>query len=139
MVEGPLLPLLRAAQAAVVTSGTATIEAALARTPHVIVYRTRTPTYWLARTLITVPHIGMANIVLGRRAVPELVQGGLEHRALQAALEPLLAAGSAARSAQEAAFDELRAALGGGGAADRIAVMAAEMLESSAPTRAVAG
>ncbi len=130
VVEGPLFDHLRRARAAVVCSGTASVETALSRTPHVIVYRTSWPTYLTARALATVDSIGMANIVLGRRAFPEFVQGGLRHPALVESLRPLLDEGSGERRSQEAAFGELAQRLGSGReAAENVAAMAVEMLD----------
>lgn len=60
--------------AGVVASGTATLEAALVGMPMVIVYRVSPLTMAIARRLLTISSIGLPNIVLGRRAVPELVQ-----------------------------------------------------------------
>jgi lipid-A-disaccharide synthase len=60
--------------AAVVASGTATVQAALARTPFVIVYRVSALTWLMGRRLLRVPCVGMPNLILGRKAVPELLQ-----------------------------------------------------------------
>ncbi|MDA2911808.1 lipid-A-disaccharide synthase, partial [Nitrospiraceae bacterium AH_259_D15_M11_P09] len=57
-----------------VASGTATLQAAVIGTPMVITYRASWLTYWLARMLIKVKHIGLVNIVAGRGIVPELLQ-----------------------------------------------------------------
>ncbi len=78
----PEIPLLRDAThalmqhayAAVVASGTATVETAYYETPMVIVYRASTLNYQIGRHLVKVPNIGMANILAGRRIVPELLQ-----------------------------------------------------------------
>ncbi|TPW21987.1 MAG: lipid-A-disaccharide synthase, partial [Elusimicrobia bacterium] len=73
----------RARQDLVLTSsGTATLENALLGLPMVVVYKLSWPTYLLARALIRVPHIAMANILAGKRLVPELVQ----HEATPAAV-----------------------------------------------------
>jgi len=58
----------------VVASGTATVEAALAATPTVIVYRVSPLTYKVGRCLINVPHVGMANLLAEERLFPELIQ-----------------------------------------------------------------
>jgi len=58
----------------IIASGTATLEAALAGTPMVIIYRMSPVTYAIARRLVTVPRIGLVNIVHGERVVPELIQ-----------------------------------------------------------------
>ncbi len=60
--------------AAIVTSGTATLETALHDVPMVIVYRTSLPTYLAAKAVVHVPSIGMVNIIAGERIVPELIQ-----------------------------------------------------------------
>lgn len=75
IVKGDTLSVLRAADFAWVTSGTAALETALLGTPHTVVYRTSPLTFLLARCLVHVKHISLANLMLDRRAVPELVQG----------------------------------------------------------------
>jgi lipid-A-disaccharide synthase len=128
--ERELFTDLRSARAAVVCSGTATVEAALAGCAHAIVYRTGTLTYAIARRVATVEHIGMANIVLGRRAFPELLQGDLNSAALVATLEPLLAEDSEESRAQQTACAELRSALGEPGCFARVADMALAQLDA---------
>ena len=119
---------LRQARAAIVCSGTATVEAALAGTPHVIVYRTGSITYAIARRVATVEHIGMANIVLGRRAFPELLQGDLDAARLARTAAPLLEAGSEESRSQIRASEEVRSALGGPGCFGRVADLAMDCL-----------
>ncbi|RMH15294.1 MAG: lipid-A-disaccharide synthase, partial [Gemmatimonadetes bacterium] len=92
--------LLRAARAALVKSGTSTLEAALADTPLVVGYRTHPLTYAVARRLVRLDSIALVNLVAGRRIVPELVQGDLTPSALADAAEPLLDAAAPARAAQ---------------------------------------
>ncbi len=74
VVHGKTRHVLMQAQAAIVASGTATIEATLMRCPMVIVYSVARFTYWLGRRLIQVPHIGMVNIVAKRSLCPEFIQ-----------------------------------------------------------------
>jgi len=62
------------ARASVVASGTATVEAALIGNPFVVVYRVSRLTYSIARRLVKVPHVAMANLIAGKRVVPELIQ-----------------------------------------------------------------
>jgi lipid-A-disaccharide synthase len=62
------------ARASVVASGTATVEAALIGNPFVVVYRVSRLTYAIARRLVKVPHVAMANLIAGKRVVPELIQ-----------------------------------------------------------------
>jgi len=58
----------------VVASGTATLEAALTETPMIIIYKLSPTSYFLGKLIISVPHIGLANLVAGQRVVPELIQ-----------------------------------------------------------------
>ena len=66
--------LLSHATAAVVTSGTATLETALFRVPQIVVYRTSTVTYAIAKRLIRVPFISLPNLIAEREVVKELIQ-----------------------------------------------------------------
>ena len=62
------------ARASVVASGTATVEAALMGNPFVVVYRVSAVTYAIARRVVKVPHVAMANLIAQKRVVPELIQ-----------------------------------------------------------------
>lgn len=66
--------LLNASDFALVSSGTATLEATLAFTPFVILYKTAWSTFFLGRRLIRIPYIGLVNVVAGRKVVPEFIQ-----------------------------------------------------------------
>jgi lipid-A-disaccharide synthase len=120
--------LLRHATAALVKSGTTTLEAALAGTPCVVAYRMNPLSFAIARRLVKVPHIALANLVAGRRLAPELVQDAATPSALASALAPLLDAESPQREAMLAGFAEVRTALGGEGASARVADTAARLL-----------
>ncbi len=74
IISGQSYEALAAAHLAVVASGTATVEAALAGTPTVIVYRVSPLTFRVARSLVRVDHMGMANLLAGERLFPELLQ-----------------------------------------------------------------
>lgn len=131
VVEGELFGHLRRARAAIVCSGTATVEAALAQTPHVIVYRTGRITFAIARRLATVEHIGMANIVLGRRAFPEFLQDELRAPAVaETVAELFLAEDAPAIVDQRAASAALRRALGEPGCFARVADLVLEHLDA---------
>jgi lipid-A-disaccharide synthase len=65
---------LRAADVALVASGTATLEAALARCPHVIFYRVTRLTAWIVARKLSIPWVGLPNVLAGRFVVPELLQ-----------------------------------------------------------------
>ncbi len=90
MLFGHSHEALAAADLALVASGTATLEAALHKTPMVITYR-QSPLSWaLQRQMLYLPYIGMPNILAGERLVPELIQGRATPAALAAALIDLL-------------------------------------------------
>jgi len=78
---------LRAADVGVVASGTATLEAALARCPHVIFYRVSRLTAYLVRRKLLLPYVGLPNVLAGQFVVPEFLQSEANPRNLaQAAL-----------------------------------------------------
>jgi lipid-A-disaccharide synthase len=78
------------ARASVVASGTATVEAALIGNPFVVVYRVSPITYAIARRVVSVPHVAMANLIAGKRIVPELIQNDFTAANIVQQLEPLL-------------------------------------------------
>ncbi|MCU1386563.1 MAG: Lipid-A-disaccharide synthase [Acidobacteria bacterium] len=100
-----------AADVALAASGTVTAELALAQTPMIVAYKVGGLTYFLSRHLMTVNHITLINIILGREAVPEYLQGAATPQALADAVARLFADPSA-RAAQAAAMTEFAHALG---------------------------
>jgi lipid-A-disaccharide synthase len=98
------------ARASVVASGTATVEAALAGNPFVVVYRLSALSHAVARRLVHVPHVAMVNLIAGARIVPELIQKEFTAENLTRHLEPLLYDGHE-RTARMAALAGVRAAL----------------------------
>ncbi len=85
--DGGSIELLRTCDLALVSSGTTTLEAAILGCPMVVAYRASAITYLIARMLVTLPCVSLANIVAGRPVVPELVQWEAtpERRAAEAA------------------------------------------------------
>ncbi|MEX2179411.1 MAG: lipid-A-disaccharide synthase, partial [Gemmatimonadaceae bacterium] len=129
LVRSSSLAILRAADAAMCKSGTTTLEASVAGCPHVVAYRTHPLTYFAARRLVKVPHIGLVNVVAGRQIVAEFIQEHLIAEAVASALEPLLDAGNPRRAEVCADLDAVRRLLGEPGAAARVAAMAEALLE----------
>lgn len=120
--------LLASATAALVKSGTTTLEAALLRTPAVVAYRMNPLSFILAKRLVKVPHIALPNLVAGRRIVPELVQDQADPETLARELAPLLDTGDPQRQAMVEAFGEVREKLRKAGAGERVAEIAADLL-----------
>jgi lipid-A-disaccharide synthase len=86
------------ARASVVASGTATVEAALIGNPFVVVYRVSALTYAIAKRVVKVPHVAMANLIAGKRVVPELIQNDFTAANIIQQLELLLPDGPARES-----------------------------------------
>jgi lipid-A-disaccharide synthase len=120
IVEGATYDLMRHATLLLTASGTAPLEAALLGTPQVVVYRTAPTTFAVARRLVRVPHVCIVNLVLGRRALPELIQHDLTPERVVAEAERLLRPGPE-RDGQVLALAELERRLGRPGAAERAA------------------
>ena len=111
---------LAACDAAVVASGTATLETALLEVPMVVVYRMNPLTFMLARLASSVPHIGMPNLIVGRRVVPELVQGACRAERIAAELRRILT-DPGVSGEMRSSLKEVRARLGAPGAIDKAA------------------
>jgi lipid-A-disaccharide synthase len=82
--------VLQHARASVVASGTATVEAALIGNPFLVVYRVSRITYAVAQRVVRVAHVGMVNLIAGRRIVPELIQDDFTASKVVERLRPLL-------------------------------------------------
>jgi lipid-A-disaccharide synthase len=126
--------LLARARGALVKSGTGTLEAALCGTPMAIAYRAHPLSYEVARRLVGVEHIGLVNLIAGKRAFPELVQGDATPRALADALAAYLEDGPVRQQAL-AELSRVRGRLqappdGYGSVAERVSGLAAELLDA---------
>jgi lipid-A-disaccharide synthase len=112
--------LLQNAEAASVTSGTASLEAALLDVPQVICYKGSTLSYEIARRIVDIKYIGLPNLVLDKAIIQELIQHELTVDNLHHSLDQLLHA-DAIRMRIAADYHELKNALGGPGASARTA------------------
>ncbi len=112
---------------ALCASGTATLEVGLLGTPMIVVYRVGGWTYRLGQLLVKLPDISLVNLVLGRRAVPELIQRGASPEAIRREALAILRDRGRVRE-MRAALAELRGKLGTGGASRRAALEVHEVL-----------
>ena len=124
------------ARASIVASGTATVEAALMGNPFVVVYRVSPITYAIAKRVVTVPHVAMANLIAGKRVVPELIQNDFNASNIVRQLDALLPDGPPRQSMMQELAElrgMLRALARGsaseaGGAIARVAEVTLELL-----------
>ncbi|HEX6964492.1 MAG TPA: lipid-A-disaccharide synthase [Gemmatimonadaceae bacterium] len=128
LVRAASFTVWRAADAALSKSGTSTLEAAVAGCPLVVGYRASALTYAIARRVVTIPSIGLVNVVAGRQVAPEFIQHALEPHRVADALEPLLDCDSEARREMLAGLADVRAKLGSAGAARRVAEIATGLM-----------
>jgi lipid-A-disaccharide synthase len=121
LIENAAYDLMQYADAAIVTSGTATLETGWFGTPMVVVYKTSRTSFFLGRMLVDVPYIGLVNIVAGRKVVPELVQHEMTPENLVREVAPLLDDPSRA-NAMRRELGVIKSKLGGPGASDKVAL-----------------
>jgi len=129
-VESQTYNALAAANAGVVSSGTATVEAALLDVPMVVIYRVTPLTALLAKPLLRTEHFSMVNLIAGRRVVPELIQHDFTPERVAGEILRLLR-DSKAREGLRAGLAEVRQALGPPGAVDRAADFIAALLKTA--------
>ena len=120
VVFGETYAVLKNARAAVINSGTASLEAALIGTPQVVGYRMNPITGFIARRLIRVKYISLGNLILDRLAFKEYFQEYFTEANLREELERL-AGDDQYRSAMLSSYGKIRAALGGSGASAAVA------------------
>ncbi|MEM6397035.1 MAG: lipid-A-disaccharide synthase [Bacteroidota bacterium] len=112
-------PLLDRAHAAMVTSGTATLETALFKVPLVVCYKGNWINYFIARRLVDLKYISLVNLILDEPLLPELIQGELTAESLSQHLLQILQ--NPGRNQQLAGFERLHSALGEKGAPQKAA------------------
>ncbi|QQS33632.1 MAG: lipid-A-disaccharide synthase [Acidobacteriota bacterium] len=127
-VFGRTYDVLNAADAAAVTSGTATLEAGMIGTPMAVVYKTSALNYKLLRPLIDVEHFGLINLVAGKRVAREMIQDELTPEDLAKELQRLLVPETNRKMRRDLA--EAVEKLGHGGASKRAAEAIIRLLES---------
>jgi lipid-A-disaccharide synthase len=120
LVDGKTEEVVGASDAALVKSGTSTLETALMLRPMVVVYRLSWLSYLVGRLLVRIAHFALVNILAGRGLVPELLQREASPERMAAEIERLLG-DRAAREEQVRGLREVRDSLGEPGAARRVA------------------
>ena len=127
ILAGQSLTQLTRCSLAIVASGTATLECAMAGLPMLVIYKTSWLTYWLGRFLIQLPYLSMVNVLAGEKVVPEFLQGAMEpERLAKAALQILRNPKGA--EAMAGRIRDVAKKLGGPGAAARAAVEVEEAI-----------
>jgi len=127
VVEGETYNALAAADTAMVSSGTATVEAALLDAPMVVIYKVSPLTAALAKPLVRTPFFAMVNLIAERKVVPELVQDFFTPERVAAATLRLLE-DPKAREEMRSGLAEVRRRLGPPGAVERAAEQIAGLL-----------
>ena len=117
---GKTQPIIRHADAAVVNSGTASLETALFGTPQVVGYITNPITYWIAKKIIKIRFISLGNLIVDRLAFKEYIQDDCNADALVTEIRDLIE-NKERRSAMLEEYAEIRALLGGAGASAAVA------------------
>jgi lipid-A-disaccharide synthase len=119
--------ILAHANASIVKSGSATVEAAYFGNPFVVFYKTSPLSYAIGRRMVNVPFIAMPNLLTGERAVPELIQSEVTCENLVGALVPLLTVPQEIEACR-ARLRKVRESLGHGGAAKRVVDISEQLL-----------
>lgn len=129
IIQGATYDLLEQSEAALVTSGTATLETALFNVPEVVCYTGGTISYYIARALIKVKYISLVNLIMDKELVKELIQHDFNVTTLNKELNKLLN-DTTYRDNMLQGFKELREKLGGEGASQRAAEKMYALLKS---------
>ena len=133
---GKTSEILRHADAGLITSGTATLEAGIYQVPQVVCYKGSSISYAIAKRLVKIQYISLVNLILNRAAVTELIQHDLTTKNLEEQLLELLKS-EPRRKQVRLDYRELHDALGGAGASDRTANAMLKIIESFSTTPAV--
>jgi lipid-A-disaccharide synthase len=120
LVYGKTYEILAVSEAALVKSGTSTLEAALIGTPQVVCYKAGWISYYIARLLVKIRFISLVNLLLDKEVVRELIQGDLNDKNIVKEINALIRGGWK-REVQKKHYDEIRGMLGEPGVSIRVA------------------
>lgn len=118
--ETNVYDMMAVSTAAIAASGTATLETALMELPTLLIYRVSSITYWLSKLLVHIDSIGLPNIIMGRRIMPELWQDEVTAEHIAQVMVPILTDTSRHDELKQA-MAEVRRTMGQSGAVQRIA------------------
>lgn len=127
VVEDRLYDVLTVSDCAVITSGTATLEAAFMAVPMVIVYKVSPITYLIGKAVVEVQNISLPNITAGKRIVSELIQGDATPEKITEEIFRIIG-NESYREEMRAELQKVRQILGKSGASERVASVVYEML-----------
>ncbi len=127
VIRDEIYDVIAVSDAAMVASGTATLETALLETPMVVVYKVSGVSYAIGRRFIRVNHISLVNLIAGRAVVPELIQAEANPERIAAEVREIVTRPGKARE-MKTALAEIRGKLGTPGASQRTARIACDML-----------
>ncbi len=130
IVYGRTYDLLAASEAAVVTSGTATLETALLGIPEVVCYKGSRVSYQIAKRLVKIRYISLVNLIMDREVVKELIQHDCNAGSIKKELNTILE-GGVYRERMLKDFEELRTKLGSGGASRKVAQSLLKTIQST--------
>jgi lipid-A-disaccharide synthase len=128
IAKGDIYKALGRCNVALVASGTATLDTAIMGVPMVVVYKVSLLTYWAAKMVVKVPHIGLVNLVAEKEIVPELIQNDVTPQKVAQELSRLIE-NKDLRDETIKNLKTVRQKLGGGGASKETAKIALEMME----------
>ena len=120
IVHGKTYDLLNASEAAIVTSGTATLETGILNIPQVVCYKTSGVSYAIAKRLIKIKYISLVNLIMDKEVVKELIQHECNPTAIQNEINSLLIGGNN-REKMLNDYAKMREILGSAGASKKVA------------------
>ncbi|HED00501.1 MAG TPA: lipid-A-disaccharide synthase [Proteobacteria bacterium] len=128
VIEDGIYDTMKAARAVIAASGTVTLEAAIMGVPMIIVYKVSKLSYLVGKIMVRVSHIGLVNLVAGRRIVPELVQEEVNGRRIAEEVHKIIVDEKYSRTMKNE-LEGVKNKLGGPGASARVAEIVCQMVK----------